>query len=71
MLIYCTIVVPIVVHNFDSGSLCQSTKTSPFRPEMSMNAETTPRPATFLLEGNESRRVGGTNTGPTVLDGLV
>lgn len=24
-----------------------------------------------LLEGNETRGVGGTNTGPTVLDGLA
>lgn len=39
---------------------------------MSVNAETTQdRTATFLLEGNETRRVRGTNTGPTVLDRLA
>jgi hypothetical protein len=30
-----------------------------------------PKTATFLLEGNETRRVGGTDTGSTVLDRLA
>lgn len=38
--------------------------------QMSENAETT-QTATFLLEGNETRRVSGTDTGSTVLDGLA
>lgn len=32
---------------------------------------TTKQSSSSLLEGNETRRVGGTNTGTTVLDGLV
>jgi hypothetical protein len=30
-----------------------------------------PKTATFLLEGNETRRVGGTDTGSAVLDRLA
>lgn len=30
-----------------------------------------PKTTTFLLEGNETRRVRGTDTGSTVLDGLA
>lgn len=30
-----------------------------------------PETTTFLLEGNETRRVGGTDTRSTVLDGLA
>jgi hypothetical protein len=67
---YCTIIEFIVVNNFSSG-FPPSTKTSPFRPKMSVNAETTQDHTTFLFKGNETRRVSGTNTRSTVLDRLA
>lgn len=37
---YCAIIEPVFIETF-SRDVCLSTRTSPFRPEMSMNAETT------------------------------
>lgn len=61
--------VPIVISNFDR-CFFPSTRTSPFRPKYPC-MQKPPKTATFLLEGNETRRVGGTDTGSAVLDRLA
>lgn len=72
VVLYCMIVVPIVISTSGNTAChCQTTKTNPFRPKMSMNAEITPRSLVFLLERNETRRVRGTDTRSAVLDRLA
>jgi hypothetical protein len=67
---HCTIIEIIVVNNFSSG-FPPSTKTSPFSPENVRECRNHPRPHAFLFEGNETRRVRGTDTRSTVLDRLA
>lgn len=65
-------VLIVITTTFDRGI---ATLPSPilFRPKMSVNAKppNTTTKTTFLFEGNETRRVGGTDTGTTVLDRLA